>query len=121
VEGRAAQASAPHRRGEQRRLRGTRLGHYGLPYQVHDFPPEVAGDERYRHILGLCLLAATYVAVDQQDVFDHLSGAALGFKSLPQALGDGLAAASAQGSSQRMTPALRIWIARMTRSGVPGP
>ncbi len=79
-----------------------------------------AGDERYRQVLGLCLIAAAYVAVDvagrwpadadvreiarlvskrgteipldQDDVFDYLSGAALGSKTLPQALGDDLAA-----------------------------
>jgi hypothetical protein len=79
------------------------------------------GDERYRQVLGLCLIAAAYVAVDvtgrwptdadvreiarlasergteipldQEDVYDYLSGAALGFNSLPQALGDDLAAA----------------------------
>jgi hypothetical protein len=81
-----------------------------------------AGNERYRQVLGLCLLAAAYVAVDvagrwpadadvreiarlvseqgtevpldQEDVYDYLSGAALGFKSLPAALGDDLAAAT---------------------------
>jgi hypothetical protein len=81
---------------------------------------QAAGDERYRQVLGLCLIAAAYVAVDitgrwpteadvreiarlvsergteipldQKDVYDYLSGAALGFKSLPQAMGDDLAA-----------------------------
>ena len=81
---------------------------------------ESAGDERYRQVLGLCLMVAAYVAVDvtgrwpadadvreiarlvsargteipleQEDVFDYLSGAALGFRSLPQAMGDDLAA-----------------------------
>ena len=80
------------------------------------------GDERYRQALGLCLTAAAYVAVDvagrwptdadvrevarlvsergteiplaQEDVYDYLSGSALGFKSLPEALGDDLAAAT---------------------------
>ena len=83
---------------------------------------ESVGDERYRQVLGLCLIIAAYVAVDvtgrwpadadvreiarlvsereteipldQQDVYDYLSGAALGFKSLPQAMGDDLAAAT---------------------------
>jgi hypothetical protein len=80
------------------------------------------GDERYLQVLGLCLLAAAYVAVDvagrwptdadireiarlvsergtevpldQEDVYDYLSGAALGFKPLPQVMGDELAAAT---------------------------
>jgi len=83
---------------------------------------QAVGGERYRQVLGLCLIAAAYVAVDvtgrwptdadvreiarlasergteipldQEDVYDYLSGAALGFKSLPQALGDDLAAAT---------------------------
>jgi hypothetical protein len=78
------------------------------------------GNERYKQALGLCLIAAAYVAVDvsgrwptdadvqeiarlvnergtevkldQADVYDYLSGAALGFRSLPDALGDDVAA-----------------------------
>ena len=78
------------------------------------------GNERYKQTLGLCLIAAAYVAVDvsgrwptdadvreiarlvsergtevkvnQADVYDYLSGAALGFQSLPEALGDDVAA-----------------------------
>jgi hypothetical protein len=78
------------------------------------------GNERYKQALGLCLIAAAYVAVDvsgrwptdadvqeiarlvnergtevkldQADVYDYLSGAALGFRSLPEALGDDVAA-----------------------------
>jgi hypothetical protein len=81
-----------------------------------------AGNERYRQVLGLCLTAAAYVAVDvsgrwptdadtreiarvvaergteikldQADVYDYLSGAALGFRPLPEALGDDTAAAA---------------------------
>jgi hypothetical protein len=80
------------------------------------------GDERYRQVLGLCLVAAAYAAVDvsgrwptdadlreiarvvvehetevqldQADVYDYLSGAALGFKPLPEALGDEVSAAT---------------------------
>ena len=80
------------------------------------------GGERYQQALGLCLTAAAYVAVDvsgrwptdadareiarvvvehesevqleQADVYDYLSGAALGFKPLPEALGDDVAAAT---------------------------
>jgi hypothetical protein len=83
---------------------------------------QAVGGERYRQVLGLCLIAAAYVAVDvagrwptdadvrkiarlvsergteipldQQDVYDYLVGAALAFKSLPQAFGDDLAAAT---------------------------
>jgi hypothetical protein len=79
------------------------------------------GNERYRQAIGLCLIAAAYVAVDasgrwpadadtreiarlvsergteikvdQADVYDYLSGAALGFQSLPEVLGDDMAAA----------------------------
>jgi hypothetical protein len=71
---------------------------------------ESLGDERYRQALGLCLIAAAYIAVDvarrwpadpdvrefarlvsgrgteipldPEDVYDYLSGAALAFKSL---------------------------------------
>lgn len=78
------------------------------------------GNERYKQALGLCLIAAAYVAVDvsgrwptdadvqeiarlvnergtevkldQADVYDYLSGAVLGFRSLPDALGDDVAA-----------------------------
>jgi hypothetical protein len=78
------------------------------------------GSERYRQVIGLCLSAAAYVAVDvsgrwptdaeirevarltaergteieldQADVYDYLSGAALGFTPLPEALGDNFAA-----------------------------
>jgi hypothetical protein len=80
------------------------------------------GNERYRSALGLCLTAAAYIAVDvsgrwptdadaheiarlvaergtavklnQADVYDYLSGAALGFGSLPEVLGDQVAAAT---------------------------
>ena len=80
------------------------------------------GGERYRQVLGLCLTAAAYVAVDvsgrwptdadvreiarvvaqhetevqldQAAVYDFLSGAALGFKPLPEALGGDAAAAT---------------------------
>ena len=80
------------------------------------------GDERYRRVLGLCVIAAAYVAVDvagrwptdadvreiarlvsqsgteipldEADVYDYLSEAALGFKPLPQAMGDDMAAAT---------------------------
>lgn len=79
------------------------------------------GNERYRQAIGLCLIAAAYVAVDvsgrwptdadlreisrlvsergteveldQADVYDYLSGAALGFKQLPEALDGEMAAA----------------------------
>jgi hypothetical protein len=78
------------------------------------------GGERYRQGLGLCLTAAAYVAVDvsgrwptdadvqevarlvsergtevkldQADVYDYLSGAALGFQPLPEVFGDDMAA-----------------------------
>ena len=78
------------------------------------------GNKRYKQTLGLCLIAAAYVAVDvsgrwptdadvreiarlvsergtevkvdQADVYDYLSGAVLGFQSLPEALGDDVAA-----------------------------
>jgi hypothetical protein len=80
------------------------------------------GGERYKQALGLCLTAAAYVAVDvsgrwpseadvheiarvvvehesevqldQTDVYNYLSGAALGFQPLPEALGDDMAAAT---------------------------
>jgi hypothetical protein len=83
---------------------------------------ESLGDERHRQALGLCLIAAAYIAVDvarrwpadpdireiaqlvsergteipldPEDVYDYLSGAALAFKSLPQAMGDDVAAAT---------------------------
>jgi hypothetical protein len=76
---------------------------------------------QYRLAVGLCLTAAAYVAVDasgrwptdadtreiarvvaehqtrvplsQADVYDYLSGTALGFKPLPETLGDDAAAA----------------------------
>lgn len=79
------------------------------------------GTQRYRRVIALCLLAAAYVAadasgrwptdadmreiarlvhergiavkLDQEDVYDYLSGAVLGFKSLPKALGSDVAAA----------------------------
>jgi hypothetical protein len=79
------------------------------------------GNERYRQAIGLCLLASAYIAadasgrwptdadikeiarlvhergieikLDQADVYDYLSGAALGFNPLPEALGDDVAAA----------------------------
>jgi len=78
------------------------------------------GNERFKQVLGLCLRAAAYVAVDvsgrwpidadvreiarltaeggtaikldEADVYDYLSGSALGFKPLPEALGDEMAA-----------------------------
>ena len=78
------------------------------------------GDERYKQALGLCLLAAAYVAVDvsgrwptdadvheiarqvsergteikldEADVYDYLSGAALGFRPLTEVFGDDVAA-----------------------------
>lgn len=81
-----------------------------------------SASEQYRQVLGLCLIAAAYVAVDvsgrwptdadvreiarvvaeretqvqldQADVYGYLSGAALGFKSLPEALGGDVAAAT---------------------------
>jgi hypothetical protein len=81
-----------------------------------------AGGERYRQVLGLCLTAAAYIAVDvsgrwptdadvreiarvvvghetevqmgEAVVYDYLSGAALGFQPLPEALGDDVAAAT---------------------------
>jgi hypothetical protein len=80
------------------------------------------GGERYNQVLGLCLTAAAYVAVDvsgrwptdadvreiarltaergteikvdQADVYDYLSGAVLGFRPLPEAFGDDVAAAT---------------------------
>jgi hypothetical protein len=109
-----------------------------------------AGDERYRRVLGLCLSAAAYVAVDvagrwptaadvreiarlvseqgtevpldQQDVYDYLSGAALGLKSLPAALGDDLAAARCRSSllapcSSHSGPRGRSGGTTSTRSG----
>ena len=81
-----------------------------------------AGGERYRQVLGLCLTAAAYVAVDvsgrwptdadvkeiarlvsergteikldQADVYSYLSGAALGFQPLPEVFNDDTAAAT---------------------------
>jgi hypothetical protein len=83
---------------------------------------ESVGGEQYRHVLGLCLTAAAYIAVDvsgrwptdadvreiarlvaeretevqldQTDVYDYLSRAVLNFQPLPEALGDDLAAAT---------------------------
>lgn len=80
------------------------------------------GGERYRQILGMCLSAAAYIAIDvserwptdadvrevarmvaergtevkldQAEVYDYLSAAALGFQPLPVALGDDVAAAT---------------------------
>jgi hypothetical protein len=80
------------------------------------------GGERYRQALSLCVIAAAYVAVDvagrwptdadvreiarllsesgaeipldEADVYDYLSGAALGFRPLPQVMGDDMAAAT---------------------------
>jgi hypothetical protein len=80
------------------------------------------GNERYRQAIGLCLIVAAYVAtdvtghwptdadiheiarlvaergteikVDQADVYDYLSGAALGFQPLPEVFGDDMAAAT---------------------------
>jgi hypothetical protein len=82
----------------------------------------ILGGEQYRHVLELCLTVAAYIAVDvsgrwptdadvreiaglvaaretevklsQADVYDYLSGAALGFKPLPEALGDDASAAT---------------------------
>jgi hypothetical protein len=83
---------------------------------------QAVGDEAYRHVIGLCLVAAAYVAVDtserwpteadvqeisrivasketvydleQEEVHDYLSRAALGFESLEVALGGIEAAAT---------------------------
>jgi hypothetical protein len=80
------------------------------------------GGDQYRHVLGLCLTAAAYIAVDvsgrwptdadvqeiarlvaereteikldREDVHDYLSRAVLGFQPLPEALGDDVAAAT---------------------------
>jgi hypothetical protein len=80
------------------------------------------GADRYRQAIGLCLTAGAYVAVDvsgrwptdadvrqiarntvrqetrlplgEDDVYDYLSGAALGFRPLPEALDSGEAAAT---------------------------
>jgi hypothetical protein len=101
----------------------TMLGH-AIRGETQDLAALIrsAGDERYRQVLGLCLIAAAYIAVDvagrwptdadvrevarlvsergteiplkQEDVYDYLSGAALGFKPLPQAMGGSLAAAT---------------------------
>lgn len=79
------------------------------------------GTQRYRRVIELCLLASAYIAadasgrwptgadvreiarlvhergiaikLDQDDVYDYLSGAALGFQSLPEALHSDMAAA----------------------------
>jgi hypothetical protein len=81
-----------------------------------------AGDHTYRRVLQLCLMASAYTAVDaagrwpndadvrkiarlaseggtavpldEQDVYDYLSGAVLGFKPLTQVMGTDLAAAT---------------------------
>ena len=81
----------------------------------------VPGGERYGQVLGLCPIAASCIAVDvamrwsadpdvreiarlvsergteipldPQNVYDYLPGAALAFKSLPQAMGDDVVAA----------------------------
>jgi len=80
------------------------------------------GGEQYRYVLGLCLTAAAYIAVDvsarwptdadvreiarlvaereteakldQADVYDYLSKVVLDFQPLPEALGDDVAAAT---------------------------
>jgi hypothetical protein len=80
------------------------------------------GGEQYRYVLGLCMTAAAYIAVDvsgrwptdadvkeiarlvaereteiqldQADVYDYLSRAVLDFQPLPDALGDDVAAAT---------------------------
>jgi hypothetical protein len=82
---------------------------------------QAVGGETYRHILALCLTAAAYIAVDvsgrwptdadirqiarntvreetrlelgEEDVYDYLSGAALGFRPLAEAFGSDEAAA----------------------------
>lgn len=87
-----------------------------LATQIH-----TTGSDRYRQAMGLCLTAAAYITVDvsdgwptdadirqiardtvqretrmqleEVDVYDYLSGAALGFRPLPDALGSGQAAA----------------------------
>jgi hypothetical protein len=83
---------------------------------------QAAGGEAYRQVIGLCLVAAAYIAVDvstrwpteadvreiarltaereteaeldQEDVYHYLSGAALAFEPLAEALGSDLAAAT---------------------------
>jgi hypothetical protein len=79
------------------------------------------GDETYRHVLALCLTAAAYIAVDvsgrwpteadvrqiarnavrqetrleldEEEIYDYLSGAALGVRPVAEALGSEEAAA----------------------------
>jgi hypothetical protein len=59
---------------------------------------DVAGrwptDADVRKIARLVSERGTEIPLDQQDVYDYLVGAALAFKSLPQAFGDDLAAAT---------------------------
>jgi hypothetical protein len=80
------------------------------------------GGEQYRYVIGLCLTASAYIAVDvsgrwpteadmqeivrlvaeretevkldQAAVYDYLSSAVLGFRPLPEALGGDVAAAT---------------------------
>jgi hypothetical protein len=49
-------------------------------------------DTDVREIARLASGRGTEIPLDQQDVYDCLSGAALGFKSLRQAMGDDFAA-----------------------------
>ena len=97
------------------------LGH-AIRGELQDLAPLIqsVGDERYKQALGLCLIAAAYIAVDvsgrwpadadvreiarqvsergteikldEADVYDYLSGAALGFQPLTEVFGDGVAA-----------------------------
>jgi hypothetical protein len=99
------------------------LGH-AIRGELHELATLIqsVGGEQYRHVLGLCLTAAAYIAVDvsgrwptdadvreiarltaerevelpldQADVYDYLSDAALGFQPLPEALGDDATAAT---------------------------
>jgi hypothetical protein len=83
---------------------------------------QAVGGETYRHVIGLCLVAAAYIAVDvskrwpteadvreiarlvaereteveldKDDVYNYLSGAALGFQPIAQALGSDMAGAT---------------------------
>jgi hypothetical protein len=83
---------------------------------------ETAGEETYREVIRLCLVAAAYIAVDasgrwpteadlrqiarngvrgetrmdlnQEQIYQYLSGAALGFEPLAEALGSDEAAAT---------------------------
>jgi hypothetical protein len=81
---------------------------------------QLVGDERYKQALGLCQIPAAYIAVDvsgrwptdadvheierlvsergteikldEAEVYDYLSGAALGFRPLTEVFGDDVAA-----------------------------